>query len=123
MLTQDWSWSIAHFILQTLRLTDYSPDMSYFTYPTYAQLDFQELCDLSESDNYPQRQNNIEDDYIDGNVQIVLRKVIERLIAGEGFASLHLSSPFHADYQFHEKELVVLRILNWPTITQDSHHS
>jgi hypothetical protein len=78
---------------------------------------------LSESDNYPQRQNNIEDDYIDGNVQIVLRKVIERLIAGEGFASLHLSSPFHADYQFHEKELVVLRILNWPTITQDSHHS
>lgn len=117
MLTQDWSWRTAHFMLQFPRVTDYSPDIGYFAYPTYAQIDFQELADLSESDNYPQRQNNIEDDYIDGNVQIVLWKVIERLIVDEAFAPLHLSAPFHVGYQLHTDGLVVLRILNWPHST------
>ncbi len=123
MLTQDWSWSTAHFILQTPRLTDYSPDVSYFTYPTYVQLDFQELCDLFESDNYPQPPNSVEDNYIDGNVQIVLWKVVEQLIASEAFAPLHLSSPFYIGYQLHTGGLVILRILNWPNINQTSHCS
>jgi hypothetical protein len=114
MLTQEWSWRHARSMLQSPRLTDYSPDVSYFTYPTYVQLDFQELCDLFESENYPQPANSVEDDYIDGNVQIVLWKVMERLIASEAFAPLHLSAPFHVGYQLHTDGLVVLRILNWP---------
>ncbi len=63
---------------------------------------------------YPQPHDDIEDNYIDGNVQIVLWKAIERLIANEAFASLHLSAPFHVGYQLHTDSLVVLRVLNWP---------
>src|SRR5581483_8282979 len=52
MLTQDWFWRHARSMLQIPRLTDYSPDIGYFTYPTDARLNFQELCDLFESNNY-----------------------------------------------------------------------
>ena len=51
---------------------------------------------------------------MEGNLRIVLWKAIERLIASDAFAPLCLASPFRVGYQLHERELVVLRILNWP---------
>ncbi len=121
MLTHEWSWRHARSFLHTPRLTDYSPDVSYFAYHMYAQLNFQELVDLSESDNYPQPHNNIEDDYIEGNTRIILWKVVERLIASNIFDQLHLSTPFHVGYALHEDDqTTVLRILNWPNLTQNA---
>jgi hypothetical protein len=119
MLKQDWSWRTAHFILQVPRLTDYSPDVSYFAYHMCTQLNFEELVELSESGNSPQPHNSIEDDYIEGSTRIILWKVVERLIDSKTFDQLHLSTPFHVGYALHEDgQTTVLRILNWPNVIQ-----
>lgn len=122
MLNYEWYWRHARSMLQIPRLTDYSPDIGYFTYPMYAQIDFQELTELSESNAYPPRNNDVEDDYINGNVRIVLWRVVEQLIAHNIFVHLHLATPFHVGYELHEDELVVLRILKWPPITENTFH-
>lgn len=97
------------------RVTDYSPDIGYFAYHMYADLNFPELAGFKESETYPQKRNAVEDDYIEGHVRIILWKVIERLIASDTFSQLHLASPFRVGYEFHDGDLLVLRILNWPT--------
>lgn len=120
-LVNDWSWRTASSIFKTTRLTYYSPDISYFAYPTYARIDFAELVELSESESYPQPNHDFEDDYIEGNTRIVLWKVIERLIASHVFDHLHRASPFYIGYALHEDyQTPPLRILNWPHASHNS---
>lgn len=114
LLLQPWSWRTASITCKFPQITDYSPDIGYFAYHIYAEIDFPELAAFKESDMYPQPENEVDDDYIEGNIHIVLWKVIERLMAGKVFSQLRLSSPFRVGYQLHEKELLTLRILNWP---------
>ena len=114
-LGQEWSWRSAHYVLHSVR--DSSPDVGSFAYHIYAEIRFPELEKLSWSGNYPQTTYESEDDYINGNVRIVLWKVVERLIAVEAFAPLCLASPFRVGYQFHDDGyFIVLRLLNWPQI-------
>lgn len=120
MLTQEWSWKSVSYISKSPRVTDYSPDVSCFAYHMYADLRFPELTELKESEAYAQKRNEVEDDYIEGNVRLILWKVIERLIVSNTFSQLHLSSPFRVGYQFHEEDLLVLRILNWSSIKTSS---
>ena len=123
MLVHEWSWRHARSMLNIPRLTNYSPAVSDFAYHMYAQIDFQELIDLSESGSYPQKDHDVEDDYIEGNTRIVLWKVIERLIANNVFDQLHLASPFYVGFALHEDDQTPpLRILNWPNMTQNTSH-
>ncbi len=115
MLRQEWSWRSAHYMLHSV--SDSSPDVSDFAYHIYAEIRIDELEALSVSGTYPQKNHEAEDDYINGNVRIVLWKVVERLIAAEAFAPLHLASPFRVGYQFHDDgHFIVLRLLNWPQV-------
>lgn len=114
MLSQEWSWNSARSLSRVPPITDYSPDVGYFAYYMYAEIRFPELVEFKESEAYPQRSNEVEDDYLEGHVRVVLWKIIERLIASAIFSQLRLSSLFRVGYQFHEEDLLVLRILNWP---------
>lgn len=115
MLKREWSWRSAHTMWRSA--SDSSPDVGYFAYHIYAEIRFAELEELSMSGNYPQTNHKSEDNYIDGNVRIVLWKVVERLIADEAFAPLRLASPFRVGYQFHDDgQFIVLRLLNWPQV-------
>jgi hypothetical protein len=115
MQRQEWSWRWAHYVLRSV--SDSSPDVSAFAYHIYAEIRSAELEALSVSGTYPQNNDESEDDYINGNVRIVLWKVVERLIAAEAFAPLRLASPFRVGYQFHDDgHFIVLRLLNWPQV-------
>lgn len=117
-LLDERAWRTASSVFNTTRTSYSSPDISYFDYPEYARIDFPELVELSESENYPQPNYDFEDDYIEGNTRIVLWKVIERLIASHSFDQLHLASPFYVGYALHEDfQPPPLRILNWPEFT------
>ncbi len=113
MLSHERSWRSAKYFSTDPLVTDYSPSVGRFAHLMYAGFKVRELNDLSVSGQYPQGQKH-QDDYIEGNVRIVLWKVIERLIANETFNQLTLASPFRVGYQYHDEALVVLRILNWP---------
>lgn len=114
MLSQDWSWNSASYLSKSPRITDYSPDVGYFAYHIYAEFHFPELVEFRENESYPQKRNDAEDDYLEGHVRIILWRVIERLIMNDAFAQLRMSSPFRVGYQFHDEDLLVLRILKWP---------
>ena len=114
MLNQDWSWRYASNTIKVPRLVGHSPGIDSFAYHMYAELYFSELVQLRENANYPSKNNEIENDYVDGNVYILLWKVVERLIASHAFDRLSLATPFLIGSEFHEDELRVLRILNWP---------
>lgn len=112
-LGQDWSWESAHYFSTADQIVDYAPDVDIFAYSPYVDIWFAGWAEFSESDQYPQSQRG-KGDYLDGNTRIVLWKVLQRLVENDAFARLRLSSPFRVGYQFHEEELVVIRILNWP---------
>lgn len=114
MLNQVWSWRYARNPIQVPRVVSSSPDVDYFAYHMYTELHFPELVQLRERADYPSKNNVVENDYVEGNVYILLWKVVERLIADHAFDRLSLASPFSIGYQLHEDELRVLRILNWP---------
>lgn len=116
MLNQAWSWRYASNPIKVPHVVSSSPDVGYFAYHMYAELHFPELIQLRENADYPPKNNPIENDYVEGNVYILLWKVVERLIASHAFDRLSLASPFLIGYEFHEDELFVLRILNWPTL-------
>jgi hypothetical protein len=113
-LTQESSWTVASYRSKNTHVSDRSPGVDCFAYHIYAELRFPELPAFKESENYPPGGLPVEDDYIEGHVRIVLWRIIERLIADGAFMQLHLASPFHIGYQFHDEDLLVLRILNWP---------
>lgn len=113
MLSRPWSWRLARSRIHSV--SDSSPNVGYFSYHVYAKIHFKELEELSESGAYPQTTSEAVDNYLDGNVRIVLWKVVERLIEASAFAPLRSASPFRVGYQFHDDgHFVVLRLLNWP---------
>lgn len=117
-LSREGAWYHATDRLTNPRITDYSPGVGSFAYPDFVELVFEELDDLHFSEEYPQSQE-YEDDYSNGNGQVVMWKVLERLIEDGVFSSLRLASPFRVGYKIHDGvELVVLRILNWPPLQQ-----
>jgi hypothetical protein len=115
MLNMEWSWQSARRYSTDPLVLDYSPDIGHFAYADFRALFFPEWEEVSDSEHYPRGEREPDpDDYMEGNLRIVLWKAIERLIASDAFAPLCLASPFRVGYQLHERELVVLRILNWP---------
>lgn len=109
-------WRHATSRLTLPRLTDYSPDVGLFAYYGFVELFFKELDDLGFDEDYPESRE-YEDGYSNGNGQLVMWRVLERLIDEGVFSTLRLASPFRVGYQIHDGvELVVLRILNWPQV-------
>jgi hypothetical protein len=107
------AWRHATSRLTFLRVLDYSRDVGSFAYPDFVELSFKELDDHIYSEDYPES-GEYEDDYSNGNGQLVMWRVLERLIEDGVFSALRLASPFRVGYKIHDGvELVVLRILNW----------
>lgn len=113
MLSHEWSWRAAKYFSTAELVTDYNSEVEYFAHHLYADLHVKELNKLSAGGEYP-KGGETENNYIEGNIRIVLWKVTERLIAHEAFNRLTLASPFRVGYEFYDEPLVVLRILNWP---------
>lgn len=107
------AWGSAHSFLAEPRIVDYAPAVDLFAYAPYADIFFEDWEAFASNESVP-KSRAWEEGYIMGSTRLVLWRVLERLIDGDIFACLHLSSPFRVGYQFHDQELIVLRILNWP---------
>lgn len=107
------AWKMARSLLAEPGIIDYALAVDLFTYAPYVDIFFEDWEVLSSNELAPKSQA-WEESYLEGNTRLVLWKVLERLIDSDIFSHLHLSSPFRVGYQFHDQELVVLRILNWP---------
>jgi hypothetical protein len=116
-LTKDGSWSWAKYQLSTPVLSVFNTNSGDFLYQEYDVIEFPEWQKLAESGKYPKGEEH-EDDYLEGNVRILIWKVSERLIETDSFASLKLAAPFMVGYGIHDQEVVILRILNWPQTNQ-----
>ena len=114
MLQREEMWQSAHYYTDIPRLVTYNYDVSYFRYQEVLTVQFDEWLEFRDSEEYPEPQHPDDDDYLEGKTRLVLWRVTERLIQSNAFAQLQLSSPFRVGYQFYDKELVVLRFLNWP---------
>ena len=83
-----------------------------------ANTTFADWTTFFDSESYPEQVPG-EDDYLAGNTRIVLWKVLERLIQEQVFSQLNMAPLFRLGHQLYEKELVVLRILNWPILVNE----
>jgi hypothetical protein len=107
------SWQLASFYTEIPAIVDYAPNANLFQYASQARVTFEEWAAFCQSKAYPETEKP-QDDYLEGNIRIVIWKVCERLIQDKVFLHLDLASPFRVGYQFHERPLIVLRVLNWP---------
>lgn len=111
------AWRNARYHINTPVLSIFNTNSGDFVYPEYAQIEFPVWRRLVKSKNYtkkyPKRFDH-DDDYLDGDIRILLWKIAERLIATKSFQPLKLASPFIIGYAFHDAEEVILRVLNWP---------
>lgn len=115
LLTQQQAWRSAKSASILPSLADFNEEIGFFTYHIYANITFPELDEMWRQDTYPKGEE-YEDNYIEGNVRIILWKVVERLIASQVFEQMKLASPFRIGYAFHDEPFVTLRILNWPQV-------
>lgn len=51
---------------------------------------------------------------LEGRVIVALWRVVDRLVNVGAFDGLKMSSCFRIAFSFHDDEMIVLRILNWP---------
>lgn len=113
MLAANSSWRSAHSFTVNPRVVDYTPHAGAFTYQVASGLEIDILRQLQGSEDYPESRE-YEDDYAQGNVRVVIWRVVERLVETRAFSPLRLAPPFRVGYQLDDDELVVLRILMWP---------
>jgi hypothetical protein len=107
------SWQLASFYTEIPAIIDYAPNANLFQYASQAKVTFEGWTALRQSEAYPKTEKP-QDDYLEGNIRIVIWKVCEQLRQDKVFLHLDLASPFRVGYQFHERPLIVLRVLNWP---------
>ena len=112
------AWRHAQTKIEFPHLTEYSPVVDYFHFAFYSYTTFADWTAFFDSENYPEQLPE-EDDYLAGNTRIVLWKVLERLIQEQVLSQLNMAPLFRLGYHFHEKKLVVLRILNWPILANE----
>lgn len=110
-------WRVAQSIIGH-HLTDYTPIVDHFHFAFYTWINFNGWTEFFDSENYPEQALEL-DDYLAGNARIVLWKVIERLIQEQIIFYLNITPLFRLGYHFYEEELRVLRILNWPTLSNE----
>lgn len=115
MLGGTQAWRNARYFLTNPHIVDYTSDIDLFAYPLYEHVQIDSWNAFATNEALPKNRSK-EDTYLEGNVQLIIWKVFERLIKEELFNFLSLASPFRLGYQFHDQELVVLRILNWPKV-------
>ena len=51
---------------------------------------------------------------LEGRVIVSLWRVVDRLVASGAFDGLRKSAFFRVAFSFHDDEMIVLRVLNWP---------
>jgi hypothetical protein len=115
------AWELAYTsfsspLRSTERIHDYNAFGS-FKYEGYLAVDFADWRAYFESDEFMAMDSEDEPrkpDPFAGNVILLIWKVIERLLNEGILQRLTISSPFRVGFQFHDAELAVLRILNWP---------
>jgi hypothetical protein len=51
---------------------------------------------------------------LEGRIIVSLWRVVDQLVSSDTFNGLRLSSCFRVAFGFHDDEMIVLRVLNWP---------
>ena len=113
MLAPEWAWRSARYFTVNPRVVDYTPHAGAFAFHVGAGLEIDVLRQLQGSEDYPESRES-EDDYAQGNVRVVIWRVVERLVEADVVAKLRRAAPFRVGYQIDDDELVVLRMLTWP---------
>jgi hypothetical protein len=54
---------------------------------------------------------------LEGRIIVTVWRVVDRLVLSEAFAGLRQSPFFRVAFTFHDDEMIVLRVLNWPGST------
>lgn len=112
MLRTEGMWISAKSFTTHPSVTYHAPSVGNLTSTYFANIQFDGWEEFAESEEYPKGQE-WNDDYLEGNVRIVIWKVVERLIEEDIFEELRLASPFFIGYEVHDEEMVILRILHW----------
>jgi hypothetical protein len=60
---------------------------------------------FNSSEEYPE---------LEGRIIVSLWRVVEKLVTSGAFDGMRLSPCFRIAFSFHDDEMVVLRVLNWP---------
>ncbi len=53
---------------------------------------------------------------LEGRIIVSLWRVVDQLVSSGAFKGLRLASCFRVAFSFHDDEMIVLRILNWPRV-------
>jgi hypothetical protein len=59
--------------------------------------------------------NEVDGPELEGRIIVAIWRVADRLIEAGAFDTLNSASPFRIGFTFHDDEMIVLRILNWPS--------
>lgn len=115
-LVHPHAWRAARYHMTLGGLQPYMTEPATFKYPGFARVEFPEWPAVA-ADEGPRPDAAHVQGYLDGNVRLVVWRVVERLVADDAFADLKRASPFGVCYAVRNEEAAVLRVLNWPEVT------
>jgi hypothetical protein len=113
VLTTEYAWAQASEVLRRFPITLCPHETGEFAYAVQTPVIIEGIDGVDFETEYPPLSQG-GDTYIDGHLQLVLWKVIDRLVTANAFKTLSISSPFAIGYQLHGDNLVITRMVNWP---------
>ena len=113
-LNTEEGWKFASVTLKLTSVSPFCDSTGDFAFQHFVDVKFPEWREFWEADSSADPQESNCDDYLGGNVRVLLWKTAERLIAAGAFEPLTKTSPFLISYSMQDEEQRVLRVLNWP---------
>jgi hypothetical protein len=112
MFTKERSWEHAQYFVAnpSRQIDDFNRDGAW-------QYDVIAFVHLAAWDEYCH--GSEETPELMGRIIMALWRVTDRLIEVKAFDRLRRAVPFRLGYSFHDDNLVVMRILDWPTIVEE----
>ena len=112
LLAPEYAWALASEVLRRFPITLCPHETGEFAYFVDTPIIIEGIDGVDFETEHPTLSQGA-GAYIDGHLQLVLWKVIDRLVAADAFNNLSISSPFAIGYQLHSDALVIARMVNW----------
>jgi len=110
---RDRGWQTAVYHARRARPALHAPNTGDFAYPDFATVRFPDWEQWAALDDDPAREP-WQDDYLEGNVVLLFGRSIDRVLAAGVLDCLSRAAPFRIGFNFHDGDLCVLRITDWP---------
>ena len=111
LLSQPCWRDSAYHQVKTSSVLPFCDNTGDFAYPDFAEVKFPEWTTIAETGDYPKEFGDVVS-YLENRVALTFARALDQLAEGGSLAVRKLSTPTLFGFGFHDKDQIVVRMLN-----------